>query len=128
MTRDDVTEPGVSVVRGMKAAYALAWQACPGMLLLQLVTAVIGGMAPVATAWLTKIALDEITAPPLVPGHWCGWRPASVSWASRWLPPRPSRTTRRARPARHRPALTGPAVRRGQPDERAGTPGGAALP
>ncbi|MFF4624962.1 ABC transporter ATP-binding protein [Nonomuraea jabiensis] len=60
---DDVTESGVSVVRGMKAAYALAWQACPGMLLLQLVTAVIGGMAPVATAWLTKIALDELTAP-----------------------------------------------------------------
>lgn len=60
---DDVTEPGVSVIRGMKAAYALAWRACPGMLLLQLVTAAIGGMAPVATAWLIKAALDELTAP-----------------------------------------------------------------
>ncbi|MDR8411705.1 ABC transporter ATP-binding protein/permease [Nonomuraea sp. 3-1Str] len=59
---DDVTEPSVSVVRGMKAAYALAWQASPGMLLLQLVTAVISGVAPVATAWLTKVALDELTA------------------------------------------------------------------
>ncbi|WP_308168458.1 ABC transporter ATP-binding protein [Nonomuraea sp. NEAU-A123] len=59
---DSGTEPEVSVVRGMKAAYALAWQASPGMLLLQLVTAVIGGMAPVATAWLTKVALDELTA------------------------------------------------------------------
>ncbi|GAA0341538.1 ABC transporter ATP-binding protein/permease [Actinoallomurus spadix] len=56
------TEPGVSVVRGMKAAYALAWQACPGMVFLQLVMAVIGGTAPVATAWLTKAALDELTA------------------------------------------------------------------
>ncbi|WP_433189738.1 ABC transporter ATP-binding protein [Actinoallomurus sp. CA-150999] len=59
---DDVTESGVSVIRGMKAAYALAWQACPGMLFLQLVMAVIGGTAPVATAWLTKVALDELTA------------------------------------------------------------------
>ncbi|HUR04695.1 MAG TPA: ABC transporter ATP-binding protein [Nonomuraea sp.] len=59
---DSGTEPDVSVVRGMKAAYALAWQASPGMLLLQLVTAVIGGMAPVAIAWLTKVALDELTA------------------------------------------------------------------
>ncbi|NUW46446.1 ABC transporter ATP-binding protein [Nonomuraea rhodomycinica] len=60
---DGVTGAGVSIARGMKAAYALAWRACPGMLLLQLATAVIGGMAPVATAWLTKLALDEITLP-----------------------------------------------------------------
>ncbi|MFD8866969.1 ABC transporter ATP-binding protein [Streptomyces sp. NPDC059590] len=53
----------VSVVRGMKAAYALAWRACPGMLLLQAAMAVIGGTAPVATAWLTKVALDELTSP-----------------------------------------------------------------
>nr|WP_051467839.1 ABC transporter ATP-binding protein [Actinomadura oligospora] len=46
----------------MRAAYALAWQASPGTLLLQLVTAMVGGMAPVATAWLTKVALDELTA------------------------------------------------------------------
>lgn len=60
---DDVTKASVSVVRGMKAAYALAWQASPGMLLLQLVTAVIAGVAPVAAAWLTKVALDELAAP-----------------------------------------------------------------
>ncbi|MES9536169.1 ATP-binding cassette domain-containing protein [Actinomadura sp. NPDC000600] len=59
---DDVTGPGVSVLRGMKAAYALAWRACPGMLLLQFAMAVTGGAAPVATAWLTKVALDELTA------------------------------------------------------------------
>ncbi|MFD8385322.1 ABC transporter ATP-binding protein [Streptomyces sp. NPDC059679] len=63
MSSEDLgAEDGVSVTRGMKAAYALAWQACPGMLLLQAVTAVIGGMAPVATAWLTKAALDELAA------------------------------------------------------------------
>ncbi|GAA2282841.1 ABC transporter ATP-binding protein [Nonomuraea roseoviolacea subsp. roseoviolacea] len=60
---DGVTEAGVSIAGGLKAAYALAWRACPGMLLLQLVTAVIGGMAPVGAAWLTKLALDEITVP-----------------------------------------------------------------
>lgn len=60
MSGDDYS--GVSVVRGMRAAYALAWQACPSMLLLQCVTAVIGGTAPVATAWLTKLALDELAA------------------------------------------------------------------
>ncbi|MEV4256463.1 ABC transporter ATP-binding protein [Spirillospora sp. NPDC049652] len=59
---DGDPEAQVSVVRGMRAAYALAWQACPGMLLLQLVMAVVGGIAPVATAWLTKVALDELTA------------------------------------------------------------------
>lgn len=58
----DGTEPGVSVLRGMKAAYALAWRACPGMLALQLAMAVVGGTAPVATAWLTKMAIDELTA------------------------------------------------------------------
>ncbi|GAB3975638.1 hypothetical protein GCM10029978_060280 [Actinoallomurus acanthiterrae] len=57
-----MTESGVSVVRSMKAAYALAWQASPGMPFLQLVMAVIDGTAPVATAWLTKVALDELTA------------------------------------------------------------------
>ncbi|MEO3867587.1 ABC transporter ATP-binding protein [Nonomuraea sp. B12E4] len=56
-------EPRASVVRGMTAACALAWQACPGMLLLQCVMAVIGGVAPVATAWLTKLALDELAGP-----------------------------------------------------------------
>ncbi|WP_067484362.1 ABC transporter ATP-binding protein [Actinomadura hibisca] len=61
MSGDDVTEPKVSVVRGMKAAYALAWRACPGMVLLQVGMAVVGGVAPVATAWLTKIAIDELT-------------------------------------------------------------------
>ncbi|MFC4907685.1 ABC transporter ATP-binding protein [Actinomadura gamaensis] len=55
-------EPRVSVLRGMRAAYALAWQACPGMLVLQVAMAVTGGVAPVATAWLTKGALDELTA------------------------------------------------------------------
>ncbi|MEU5608589.1 ABC transporter ATP-binding protein [Streptomyces sparsogenes] len=60
--REDTADE-VSVVRGMKAAYALAWRACPGMLLLQATMAVIGGTAPVATAWLTKVALDELAAP-----------------------------------------------------------------
>ncbi|MET7331783.1 ABC transporter ATP-binding protein [Nonomuraea sp. NPDC005650] len=52
-----------SVIRGTYAAYALAWRACPGMLVLQCVMAVTGGVAPVGTAWLTKVALDEIVAP-----------------------------------------------------------------
>ncbi|MFC9973283.1 ABC transporter ATP-binding protein [Spirillospora sp. NPDC127200] len=59
---EEATGPEVSIVRGMRAAYALAWRACPGMLLLQLGMAVAAGTAPVATAWLTKVALDELTA------------------------------------------------------------------
>ncbi|MEV5571868.1 ABC transporter ATP-binding protein [Spirillospora sp. NPDC052269] len=63
MSGADVTaEQHVSVVRGMRTAYALAWRACPGTLVLQLVMAAVGGVAPVATAWLTKAALDELTA------------------------------------------------------------------
>ena len=61
---DEVAEPRVSVLRGMRAAYTLAWRACPGMLALQLAMAVVGGTAPVATAWLTKVAIDELTAAP----------------------------------------------------------------
>ncbi|MER6817248.1 ABC transporter ATP-binding protein [Spirillospora sp. NPDC000708] len=59
---EGATEPRASVARAMKEAYALAWRACPGMLLLQLAMAVLDGTAPVATAWLTKVALDELTA------------------------------------------------------------------
>ncbi|WP_308126001.1 ABC transporter ATP-binding protein [Nonomuraea ceibae] len=54
---------GVSILRAMAAAYALAWRSCPGMLLVQGVTAVVGGTAPVAAAWLTKVALDELASP-----------------------------------------------------------------
>ncbi|ADI04166.1 carbohydrate ABC transporter [Streptomyces bingchenggensis BCW-1] len=56
-------QSGLSVPRAVKAAYALAWRASPGMLVLQAAMAVIGGVAPVATAWLTKAALDELAAP-----------------------------------------------------------------
>ncbi|MEV6109770.1 ABC transporter ATP-binding protein [Streptomyces sp. NPDC051940] len=52
-----------SVPRGFAAALALAWHAAPGMLLLQAVTALVGGTAPVAVAWLTKAVLDELAGP-----------------------------------------------------------------
>lgn len=56
-------DDGASVLRGLRAAYALAWRACPSMLLLQAATAIVGGTAPVAAAWLTKAVLDELSSP-----------------------------------------------------------------
>ncbi|MFI9584364.1 ABC transporter ATP-binding protein [Streptomyces sp. NPDC052236] len=61
-----------SVPRGLRAAYALAWRACPGILILQAVMAVVGGTAPVAIAWLIKAVLDELSGP--------GARFAPLAW------------------------------------------------
>ncbi|MFC4014995.1 ABC transporter ATP-binding protein [Nonomuraea purpurea] len=45
-------------------AAVLAWRAAPGMVAVQAVGAVVAGIAPVATAWLTKLAFDRLTGTP----------------------------------------------------------------
>jgi ATP-binding cassette subfamily B protein len=52
----------------LRAASALAWRSSAGWLLAQVLLAAVGGTAPVATAWLTKVVLDRLTRPdaPLV--------------------------------------------------------------
>ncbi|MEV8634544.1 ABC transporter ATP-binding protein [Streptosporangium sp. NPDC051023] len=46
-----------------RAAVALAWRGGPGLLAAQAVLACAAGLAPVLTAWFTKILLDRLTGP-----------------------------------------------------------------
>ena len=54
---------GRELLRRYRAAFVIAWRAAPGPLLWKVGAAVVAGAGPVVTAWLLKLALDELTTP-----------------------------------------------------------------
>ncbi|HEX8629196.1 MAG TPA: ABC transporter ATP-binding protein [Catenuloplanes sp.] len=63
MTTDDPTRPGLRGTAALlSAALALAWRSSSTLVAARVATALVSGLAPVATAWLTKEILDLLVA------------------------------------------------------------------